>query len=624
MRNLLDSDEHVVVERRASPTAVPQKRKLGDVDTPRRSGESTPRLVDVPASDSHTPNHIPLLPSNHILKPPVFVPTSEPGYYSTNDVPSSRFYRYLPAVLSPTYDPSIDELPYYQTGESTPAACVRVSWEDRSPFIRVTEDGLGLVGDKGFRSARLNVPVREGQWYIEIEVLHGDGDSDPLPESSGAGSGGAHIRLGWARREASLNGPAGLDGYSYGYRDKTGEKVTLSRPRPYGKSFRTGDVVGLYISLPSRRQANPKDLDDPARVVPKRTPIQYRGSSFFEASEYSHSKEMDTLADNPEAFYQTLAETVSTSTTDNVTRPAGPGARPSGAHVKNTPGSAPSRKRPGGAPSPDKTLAEKKNVLRPLPTLEHSAISFFINGEDQGVAFEDVFSYLQLPQPKARTRGGGTGRTTTLKERENHFDDGTLGYYPFISLFGNAKVRINAGPDFKCPPPIDYNPHPIPPSDRSSTSGGSQAWRPLSERYPEYLAELRAIDAKEEADLRAMKLAAAVDAKLSSDKDKVKQEKIASRAKEKEKAKAKVSMSMSPAPVVGDTQQRDFLELPPLPSRHSSNSAIGASIVHTPSPLSMPISTSLPTSTQYLAPAGGDMTPEQNAIRLMYEQYRSM
>ena len=44
-----------------------------------------------------------------------------------------------------------------------------------------------------------------------------------------------------------------------------------------------------------------------------------------------------------------------------------------------------------------------------------------------------------------------------LEHRENPFDDGTLGYYPFISLFNDAIVRLNPGPEFEYPPPPDIN-----------------------------------------------------------------------------------------------------------------------------------------------------------------------
>lgn len=539
MQALLNPDDHVIAERSIpiGPShLLPQKRKILDSDSLRNSRDTTPRPLE--ASDTHPPSNAILHPCNHILRPPTFVPTSDPGYFSTSDVPASRNYRYIPAVLSPTYDPANDELPYYQTGESTPASCVRTSWEDRSPFIRVTEDGLGLAGERGFRSARLNVPIREGQWYFEVQVINGDGD---FPESTGS-AGSSHIRLGWARREASLNGPAGLDGYSYGMRDRTGEKITLSRPRPYGKPFRTGDVVGLYISLPLRREANSKDLNDPARIVPKRTPIQYRGNSYFEASEYLPSKEMAALMENPDAF------------TDGGGRP---GDR-FGVMFKNAPGSGPSRKRPGRSPPSEKPV----DTLRPLPILPSSTISFFLNGEDQGVAFRDVYSYLQLQRQKTRHRA--SVRTTTLMERENQFDDGTLGYYPFISLFGSAKVRVNAGPKFAYPPPAEYR--------AKGCNDIPSGWRPLCERYSEYLSELRAIDAEEERQLRAAKLAATLERKLVEQKDIVRKDRVGKAFKMNERRKDKERK----APGHSDTNSVDLLPEVSLSERAPSTPTLPA------------------------------------------------
>jgi len=149
----------------------------------------------------------------------------------------------------------------------------------------VTPDGLGLAGEKGFRSARCNVPIREGKWYMEVQVENGGGNgkSDTSPD-------GAHVRLGWGRREAPLNGPVGMDGYSYGVRDTTGDKVTLSRPRPYGKPFGSGDVIGLYISLPEKREADPNDPHDPATIKRKRIPILYKNQLYFEAMDYAPPK----------------------------------------------------------------------------------------------------------------------------------------------------------------------------------------------------------------------------------------------------------------------------------------------------------------------------------------------
>ena len=440
---------------------VPKKRKI-----PASREASTPRaLSPLPPSNSlNAPPEIKSeisLPLNTIARAPVFVPTSELGFYTTQDVPAGRNYRYIPARLSPTYNPTAgkDEHPYYRTAESLPTGIVRVSWEDRSPFVRVTEDGLCLMGHKGFRSARLNVPIREGQWYFEIEILKGDGGTglnDPSTSS--------YVRLGWGRRESSLNGPSGLDGYSYGFRDKTGEKVHLSRPRTYGRPFGTGDVVGLYLSLPQHRKADSDDPLDPARIVPKRTPIQYKGQSYFESSEYLPSKEMMALLDT--------SNPLKTSVNGGLPPPP----TKTSPLVKNTPSNGPMRKRL--LPKPRPVPEPKVEPTRPLPILKGSAINLFVNGEDQGVAFSDLFSFLQLRQEKEPTKGG---RTTAFKERENVFDDGTLGYYPFISLFGGAKVRINAGPNFSYPPSDDF----LAGTATPLAEGEAKRWRPLCERYPE-------------------------------------------------------------------------------------------------------------------------------------------
>jgi hypothetical protein len=87
-----------------------------------------------------------LLPRNHILRPPTFVPTSEPGYFNTNDVPASSNYGYPPAVLSPTYDPASDELPYYQT-QSTP---------------RAASGSAGRIAARSFELLRMALQVRGG------------------------------------------------------------------------------------------------------------------------------------------------------------------------------------------------------------------------------------------------------------------------------------------------------------------------------------------------------------------------------------------------------------------------------------------------------------------------------
>ncbi|KZT74002.1 hypothetical protein DAEQUDRAFT_748464 [Daedalea quercina L-15889] len=409
-----------------------------------------------------------------ISRHPGFIPIA-PGspYHNTDPLCNNRLnFRYTPAGLAPP-----GSSPPFRTIESAPTS-FRVSWEDRSVFVKVTQDGLGLKGEKGFRSARCNAPVREGKWYMEVKVEMGGGEKP----SESQRREGSHIRLGWARREAPLNGPAGLDGYSYAFRDKTGEKVHLSRPRPYGKPFKTGDVVGMYISLPAkRREPNRKDPYDPARIKRERIAIEFKGQEYFESLEYAQSKEMMALMDASDKAKANSTGSMPSSATKK------------SATVKNLPSTSRGSKATVQEPAP----------MRPLPTLgSDSYVAFFVNGECQGVAFQDLYDYLPLRDPSAKAHDKKkAGREGFREHKQNPFDDGTLGYYPFISLFNEARVRINPGPDFDYPPPPDIDAF-LSSTDPMDTdvkpSQTPRTWRPMCERYPEFIAEQKAIDDLEE------------------------------------------------------------------------------------------------------------------------------
>jgi len=342
--------------------------------------------------------------------------------------------------------------------------------------------------------------MREGKWYLEVKVEVGGGDRPGEATESHKGDG-SHVRLGWGRREAPLNGPVGLDGYSYGFRDKTGDKVTLSRPRPYGKPFKSGDVIGMYISLPPLRQPNKKDPHDPAHIHRERIPIDFKGQEVFEILEYPVSKEMSALM-------------------ESTTKPVNSASVPS----SNT------KKPAAGAKAPDRAAAPTKPApktpaaapLRPLPILKGSRIAFFVNGECQGVAFEDLYDFLPLRQTENQRKSKGRRKDGVKEHRENPFDDGTLGYYPMISLFNDAIVRLNPGPDFAYPPPDDIDalldgraqPEPPNPQDPANiktegedvimdpgdrpTPPSNRTWRPAIERYPEFMKEQWELDALEE------------------------------------------------------------------------------------------------------------------------------
>ncbi|KAF5365718.1 hypothetical protein D9758_003278 [Tetrapyrgos nigripes] len=472
-------------------------------------------------------------PQLSVSRGPFFIPISDrsSSFFKTDPVGINRVgFRYSPAgIKSPgCYYP-------FRTIESNPLS-YRVSWEDRSPFLYVTKDGLGLSGTKGFRSARCNAPVREGSWYMEVKIVRGGGDA-----STEGHREGCHVRLGWGRREAPLNGPVGLDGYSYGYRDKTGDKVTLSRPRPYGRPFESGDVIGLYISLPSLRKPNKKDPHDPAHLKRERIAIDLKGQEVFEIQEYPQSKEMIALMDYSGKSSNTAS-------------------LPSVSNKKAGAGKLPER----GPAVPTRTNTDN---LRPLPTLSNSHIAFFVNGECQGIAFQDLYDFLQLRSPevsrkakeKKRARGG------VKEHKENPFDDGTLGYYPFISLFNDACVQLNPGPNFDFPPPPDIepllvNPAAIIPEDQKPT------WRPICERYAEFMEEQWQLDEFDEEEAKE-------EFARSDAQERAAAEKQAQRQKKKQQAEARKRAKMQPkerSPTVGDDDRTSYAGAQPSPLRHAT------------------------------------------------------
>ena len=141
---------------------------------------------------------------------------------------------------------------------------------------------------------------------------------------------------------APLDVPVGFDGYSYGLRDVTGQKVHMSRPRPFMSSFGTGDVIGMHISLPS---LPPLESGQTRPIFRDRIPIRFRGQLYFEQPDYTATKEMDDLM-NPVLPPQSQLN------------PSLPAQKPS------------------------------------FPTLQGSFIKVYKNGEFQGTAFENLLGFL--------------------------------------------------------------------------------------------------------------------------------------------------------------------------------------------------------------------------------------
>lgn len=327
-----------------------------------------------------------------------------------------------------------------------------MSFEDVATHVFFDKSAKQVTTNKGFRMARANVAVREGRWYWECKITQGiraakDGETKP--------EGGKHVRMGWARREASLDAPVGFDAYSYGIRDVCGEKVFMSRPKeffPPGDGIHEGDVVGLEIQLPSEHihrkimsgQYNPAvdgDQEPPPtaeapNIVRDRVPIRFKAHTYFEKIEYHSSKELEDLM-NPS---------------------------------------------PAASSTASSEMPNPNHVSPALRTLPNSCIRIYKNGVLMGTPFENLLGFLP-PASKPMAQVGA---------REG-LDDGMLGYYPAVSVFRGGVAEVNFGPDFWYPPPGLS-------SDDGGTPQTSDNIRAVSERYREQIAEDIVYDIIDEVD----------------------------------------------------------------------------------------------------------------------------
>ncbi|KAI1499311.1 hypothetical protein F5X99DRAFT_289184 [Biscogniauxia marginata] len=381
-----------------------------------------PKVKELPPNESSPLRYklAPPKPSDfEPARPPVFAHHHDvPGldgstiaFYETSEhVYNKKSYHYQHCIADPAFPSSF----YYRQTEPEPYG-PHISFEDAATHMYLDQSGRHITTDKGFRMARANVAVRQGRWYWECKITRGTVKS----ADGGSVESHGHVRVGFARREASLDAPVGFDAYSYGIRDVQGQKVHMSRPKdffPPGEDIKEGDVIGLEIQLPSEQlhrkvvqgQYNPAvdliDEDEPAaeaaNIVRDRIPIRFKAHIYFEKIDYHTTKELEDLMN------------------------------PSPVGASGTAGS-----RPGDRPNPN-------HQVPALRTLPRSHIRIYKNGVLMGTPFTDLLAFLP-PASKPQVQVGA---------REG-MDDGMLGYYPAISVFRGGAAEVNFGPDFWYPPP---------------------------------------------------------------------------------------------------------------------------------------------------------------------------
>ncbi|RDL31407.1 uncharacterized protein BP5553_09616 [Venustampulla echinocandica] len=442
-----------------APTPKHKPKKKGDAPAPIRYKLPPPKLTDfeAPRGPIFLPAHTKTAPDGTAVQ---FNETTDHVYNKKN-------FHYTHCIADPAFPSSL----YYRQTETEPFG-PRFNFEDTSTHMFLDESGHHVTTDKGFRMAKANVGVRQGRWYWECKIISGIPKRKPSETNVTQESANGHVRMGWARREASLDAPVGFDTYSYGVRDAKGQKVFMSRPKdffPPGQEVQEGDVIGLEINLPSEAlhrkvvegHYNPAvDLadDEPcgieaADIIRDRVPIRFKAHLYFEQIEYHAVKELEELM-NPSPII---------SSTGGI---GGVGQEPGPTHQ-----------------------------LPSLRTLPHSSIKIYKNGELIGTPFTDLLAFLP-PASKPLAQVGA---------REG-LDDGMLGYYPAVSVFRGGAAEVNFGPNFWFPPPGHTQPDAqvdaeMTGSDQAAPSASApHPLRAVGERYDEQIVEDIVYDIVDEVD----------------------------------------------------------------------------------------------------------------------------
>ncbi|RKP24377.1 hypothetical protein SYNPS1DRAFT_29854 [Syncephalis pseudoplumigaleata] len=131
-----------------------------------------------------------------------------------------------------------------------PGGPVRLSRQPTHTASRVyvSDDGMSTSNEKGYRMAKATHSVCEGAWYYEAR-FEGDATSN--------------ARIGWSQISGDLQGPCGMDHFSYGYRARPGTVFHQSMGRMMDEHgyAGSGDVLGVLLYIPPLNEAEKADLE---------------------------------------------------------------------------------------------------------------------------------------------------------------------------------------------------------------------------------------------------------------------------------------------------------------------------------------------------------------------------
>lgn len=132
---------------------------------------------------------------------------------------------------------------------------VQLSSEDKAAEVTLDDKQLTASSSAGYRMVRATHGACSGTWYYEVRV-------DRLAPSGAA-------RVGWATRQAEVNGPVGADKYGFSYRSIEGSKVHAAWRDEYGKPYGEDDVVGCLLHMPEGGRPFEKGVADVVKYKSK-------------------------------------------------------------------------------------------------------------------------------------------------------------------------------------------------------------------------------------------------------------------------------------------------------------------------------------------------------------------
>lgn len=380
---------------------------------------------------------------------------------------------------------------------------------------------LGTSHSNGHTTSRANVFAREGTYYFETKLLsmsHAPVERPNEPLATTDATKGltkedtcrGSVRIGLARREHHFGMPIGATGYSYGVVtfgsacDEYGNVRYLNQvSKVYPKNpggLKEGDVVGLMITLPSLaiHQKVVQGTFDKARDAPSLKcgpwiPEEEKTKPTAKSGAKRAKAKKDAKKATPKP------ETGESSTAQKQPDPLLPPVkldiirdRAPFEHKKiiyfDYPEYTVNRDIQTPAPGKGKSInpatkqiydlttdTHPNHALPHLRTLPGSKIEMWVNGEYQGIVWENLLAFL----PPASY----IDKTQKSQAVSGAIDDGTLGYYPAVSTYGGGAAK------FKFDAPFDF-----PPKDRLEA-------RPFGERYQQQIVDDAAYDVIDEAAL---------------------------------------------------------------------------------------------------------------------------